>query len=95
MLTKSAAMELAPFGIRVNAVAPSFIESNLHRSAGMTEPELDALKIRATNNIPMARVGSVTEAAKAIIFLTSEHALKMTGHIMKVDGGKSLTTRGQ
>lgn len=95
MLTKSAAMELAPFGIRVNAVAPSFIESNLHRSAGMTEPELDALKIRATNNIPMARVGSVTEAAKAIIFLTSEHATKMTGHIMKVDGGKSLTTRGQ
>ena len=95
MLTKSAAMELAPFGIRVNSVAPSFIESNLYRAAGMTEPELDALKIRAGNNIPMNRVGNVTEVAKAIIFLTSEHGTKITGHIMKVDGGKSLTTRGQ
>ena len=94
MLTKSAAMELAPFGIRVNAVAPSFIESNLYRAAGMTEPELDALKIRAGNNIPMNRVGNATEVAKAIIFLTSEHGTKITGHIMKVDGGKSLTTRG-
>ena len=95
MLTKSAAVELAPFGIRVNAVAPSFVETNLYRAAGMTEPELDALKIRAGNNIPMNRVGNATEVAKAIIFLTSEHGMKITGHIMKVDGGKSLTTRGQ
>ena len=95
MLTKSSAMELAPFGIRVNAVAPSFIDTNLYRSSGMSEPELDALKIRATNNIPMARVALATEVAKAIIFLTSEHATKMTGHIMRVDGGKALTTRGQ
>ena len=65
------------------------------QQAGMTEPELDALKIRAGNNIPLNRVGNVTEVAKAIIFLTSEHGTKITGHIMKVDGGKSLTTRGQ
>jgi len=38
----------------------------------MNEPELDALKKRATNNIPMARVGAAVEVAKAIIFLTSE-----------------------
>lgn len=95
MLTKSTAMELAPFGIRVNAVAPAFIDTNLYRASGMTEPELDALKIRATNNIPMARIGTTAEVAKAIIFLTSEHATKMTGHIMKVDGGKALTSRGQ
>lgn len=57
MLTKSTAMELAPFGIRVNAVAPSFVDTNLYRASGMSEPELDALKIRATNNIPMARIG--------------------------------------
>mmetsp|Transcript_17363 Transcript_17363/g.21906 ORF Transcript_17363/g.21906 Transcript_17363/m.21906 type:complete len:219 (+) Transcript_17363:560-1216(+) len=94
-LTKSSAMELAPFGIRVNAVAPSFVDSNLYRCSGLSEPEIDALKIRAKNNMPMARIGLATEIAKAIIFLTSEHATKMTGHIMKVDGGRALTTRGQ
>lgn len=71
MLTQSTAMELAPFGIRVNCVAPSFVETNLYRSAGMTEPELDALKKRATNNHPIARVATSTEVAKSIIFLTS------------------------
>ena len=65
-------MELAPFVIRVNCVAPSFIETNLYRSSGMSEPELDALKKRATNNIPMNRVGAALEVAKAIIYLTSE-----------------------
>ena len=55
-LTKSSAVELAPFGIRVNAVAPSFVDTNLYRTSGLSEPELDALKIRATNNMPMARV---------------------------------------
>ncbi len=72
MLTKSAAMELAPFGIRVNAVAPGFTETNLYRRTGMTEPELDALKIRAKNNIPLNRVATASEVAKSIIFLTSE-----------------------
>ena len=72
MLTKASAMELAPFGIRVNAVAPSFIETNLYRASGLSEPEIDALRIRAKNNMPMARVGKSLEVAKAIIFLTSE-----------------------
>jgi len=45
--------------------------------------------------MPVNRLGQASEVAKAIIFLTSEHALKMTGHIMKVDGGRSLTSRGQ
>ena len=72
MLTKATAMELAPFGIRVNAVAPGFTETNLYRRTGMTEPELDALKIRATNNIPLNRVATASEVAKCIIFLTSE-----------------------
>ena len=95
MMSKATAMELAPLGIRVNAVAPSFVDSNLYRYAGLTEPELDALKKRAQINIPLQRVAKETEVAKAIIFLTSEHARKITGHVMKVDGGKSITTRGQ
>jgi len=95
MFTKSCALELAPFGIRVNAVAPSFVSTNLYRVTGMNEPELDNLQNRVVKNIPVGRVGTSPEVAKAIIFLTSEHAKKITGHIMAVDGGKSLTSRGQ
>ena len=42
----------------------------------------------------MARLGTATEVAKVIIFLTCEQATKITGHIMKVDGGKAQTSRG-
>lgn len=72
MMTKASAMELAPLAIRVNAVAPSYVDTNLYRYAGLTEPELDALKLRAKVNIPMQRIASEAEVAKAIIFLTSE-----------------------
>ena len=47
MMTKASAMELAPLAIRVNGVAPSYVDTNLYRYAGLTEPELDALKQRA------------------------------------------------
>ena len=95
MLTKSSALELAPLGIRVNAVAPSMVDTNMHRYAGLTEADYQSLKIRASNNNPMQRIARDEEVAKAIIYLTSESAAKITGHIMKVDGGKSLTSRGQ
>lgn len=57
MLTKSSAMELAPFGVRVNAVAPGFTDTNLYRYARLTEPEIDSLKQRAALNIPLQRIG--------------------------------------
>jgi 3-oxoacyl-[acyl-carrier protein] reductase len=94
MFTKSAAMELAPFGIRVNAVAPGFTDTNLYRYSGIAEAEYQNLKIRAAKNIPTHKVSKDFEIAKSIIYLTSENALKITGYIMKVDGGKSLTSRG-
>jgi hypothetical protein len=43
----------------------------------------------------MGRIATTPEVAKAIIFLTSEHAVNITGHIMRVDGGKAITSRGQ
>ena len=96
MLTKSTALELAPFGIRVNAVAPSFLHTNLYRRVrGMTESMLDSLKKRVKKNIPMARIGMISEVSRAIIFLTSNSAKNITGHVMSVDGGKALTSRGQ
>jgi NAD(P)-dependent dehydrogenase (short-subunit alcohol dehydrogenase family) len=72
MLTKSSALELAPLGIRVNAVAPTTIDTNLFRYTGMTEQEYQNFKKRAANNVPLQRIASVEEVAKTIIFLTSE-----------------------
>ena len=72
MLTKSSSLELAPLGIRVNAVAPTTIDTNLFRYTGMTEQEYQNFKKRAANNVPLQRIASVEEVAKAIIFLSSE-----------------------
>lgn len=72
MLTKASAMELAPLGIRVNAVAPSMVDTNLYRYAGLKDEENDALMKRAAANIPIQRVARDEEVAKAVIYLTSE-----------------------
>lgn len=95
MLTKASAMELAPFGIRVNAVAPSYVESHMYLYAGLSQAENEALSERAKKTIPLGRNCEEIDVAKAVIFLSSEYSLKTTGHIMKVDGGKSLTSKGQ
>ena len=72
MLTKTSALELAPFGVRVNAVAPGIVNTNLYRFAGYSEAENQALISRAEKNIPMARIARDDEVAKAVIYLTSE-----------------------
>lgn len=72
MFTKSAAMELAPFGIRVNAVAPGLTDTNLYRYAGISELEYTSMKTRAVKNIPLHKFAKDFEIAKAIIYLTGE-----------------------
>ena len=72
MLTKASAIELAPFGIRVNAVAPCIVDTNLYRYAGYSEEEYEGFKKRASQNIPLLRIARDEEVAKAIIFLTSD-----------------------
>ena len=72
MLTKSTAMELAPFGVRCNAVAPCMVDTNMYRYAGYNDSEYAALQSRASKNIPLQRICSDTDVAKAVIFLTSE-----------------------
>ena len=72
MLTKCAALELAPLGIRVNAISPSIMDTNLYRYTGITELEYGAFKKRAQSCVPLQRIGSVEEVARSVIFLSSE-----------------------
>ncbi len=84
-LTKSAALEVASSGVRVNAVAPGPVETDmLTRFTGNAEG-----KAALVSGVPMKRVGESVEVANAILFLASGNASFITGHILSVDGGKS------
>jgi NAD(P)-dependent dehydrogenase (short-subunit alcohol dehydrogenase family) len=82
-LTKALAVEWAPHGITVNAVAPTFIRTPL------TEPmfENEAFKADVLRRLPVGRVGEVEEVTGAVVFLASDQASLITGHILDVDGG--------
>jgi NAD(P)-dependent dehydrogenase (short-subunit alcohol dehydrogenase family) len=82
-LTKALAVELAPHGIRVNSVAPTFVETP------MTKPFLADEEFRAEviGRIPLGRIGSVSDVAAAVVFLASPAAALVTGTSLVVDGG--------
>ncbi len=80
-LTKSLAKELAPRGVRVNAVAPGFVETD------MTADLATEIKAAATAAIPLGRMGAPEDIAKSVAFLASADAAYMTGQTLVVDGG--------
>lgn len=82
--TKSLARELAPYNIRVNAVAPGFIETD------MLNDLKEEYKNKIIQNIPLARLGKSEEVAKAVKFLLSDAANYITGQTMVIDGGLSI-----
>jgi NAD(P)-dependent dehydrogenase (short-subunit alcohol dehydrogenase family) len=82
-LTKAMAVELGPQGIRVNAVSPTYIETPL------TKPFFDdaAFRSETVTRIPLGRIGTTTEVAAAVLFLSSPEAGLITGTSLLVDGG--------
>ncbi len=83
VLTKVLAIELAQRGITVNAVAPTFISTELTR----TTLEDPAWRERILSRIPLGRVGEIEEVAAATVYLASPAAALVTGHTLLVDGG--------
>jgi len=77
------AKEVAADGVRVNAVSPGLIDTDIHESAGQP----DRVK-RMTPQIPIQRPGSVEEVARPILFLLSDEASYMTGSILRIAGGR-------
>lgn len=90
-LTRCAALELAASGVRVNAVNPGVVVTNLHRRSGFDEAKYAAFLEHSKTTHPLGRVGAPEEIAEAILFLASERAAWITGETLSVDGGRQLT----
>ena len=90
-MTRCAALELAPKGVRVNAVNPGVTVSNLHRRGGMAEEAYEAFLVRSRETHPLGRPGQPDDISDVIVFLASDHAKWMTGETIPVDGGRHLT----
>ena len=90
-LTRCAALEMAPFGVRVNCVNPGVTITNLHRRGGMNDTQYAAFLERAKETHPLGRPGQPEEVAAMIVFLASDEASWMTGETIPVDGGRHLT----
>jgi 3-oxoacyl-[acyl-carrier protein] reductase len=84
LLSKTMAIELAPYNIRVNSVCPGFILTDLQLESGIAEEEIHEY----TSKIPLNRYGRVEEVANAFTFLASDEASFITGTELIVDGGQ-------
>ena len=91
MLTWCLALELAPRGVRVNAINPGVIVTNLHKAAD-TVGDYEAFLRRCEQTHPLGFVGRPDDAAEHILFLASPRARWMTGALVPLDGGRALTS---
>ncbi|HEV2913461.1 MAG TPA: glucose 1-dehydrogenase [Pyrinomonadaceae bacterium] len=90
-LTRCAALELAAKGVRVNAVNPGVVVTEIHKRGGMSETDYAAFLERSKQTHPLGRVGEAREVAELILYLASERAAWITGATYSIDGGRAQT----
>jgi NAD(P)-dependent dehydrogenase (short-subunit alcohol dehydrogenase family) len=88
-LARTLGAELAPRGIRVNAVSPGPIATTFHSKLGLTDAQLGEAAAAIQASIPLGRFGEAAEIAKAVLFLSSDESSFMTGTELVADGGLS------
>jgi NAD(P)-dependent dehydrogenase (short-subunit alcohol dehydrogenase family) len=88
-ISKGLAKELAPYGIRVNAVSPGPIETPFFDKMGLDEGQKDGIEATVGRMVPLGRFGTAEEVAKTVAFLASDKASYITGAQYKIDGGFS------
>ena len=93
-LTRYAAADFASLGIRINAITACPVETNSFNLLNIGKNEVNKFKEKMENNIPLGRMARPDDIVKVIIFLASKRSEKITGQIIKVDGGRSLTSSG-
>lgn len=90
-LTRCAALELAPQGVRVNAVNPGVVKTNLHLRGVMNPESYQKFLEHSKGTHPLGRYGNAGEIADLILFLASDKAQWITGVTCNIDGGRHLT----
>lgn len=90
-LTRCAALDLAPQRVRVNAVNPGVVVTNLHKRSGMDDARYAAFLEHSKTTHPLGRAGTPEEVADLIAFLVSPAAAWITGETIAIDGGRHLT----
>ncbi|OWR51993.1 short-chain dehydrogenease/reductase like protein [Danaus plexippus plexippus] len=86
--TRCVCLELAPKGVRVNAVNPGVIETGIHLKGAMNEDEYKAYLVKCKDTHALGRSGNVKEVSSVIAFLASDAASNITGATLPVDGGR-------
>ena len=92
-LVKTAALELAPDNIRINAIAPASIDTPLLRSSFALHADPDQARAQNVARHPLGRLGTAEEVAELALFLASDRAKWITGSIFPIDGGAGVTRR--
>lgn len=86
MFTKRASIELAPRGIRVNAVYPGHVETPIHKTYEMDDERIRSMLDKCKRDYPVDRLGEPSDIANAILFLANENSSFINGALFVVDG---------